>query len=315
MRKIGKGTTKTKGKNTNRFLIAGIIALIFALLSYSLMIALENIVLSKYDRVTVYTLKEDFAKGTQITDTSNFKKKTVDSAIVPEGALTSLSNIQGNYVKYDLPANTVVTNKMFQNIEDVVAGTNEIGIAMADLTGSVNGILRASDYIDIYIVPSNYNEEKNEATGTKEVESSAASQIEEEGDTSYIIGDTVVNANSASEALKQVDQSEQVSTKATESETEKLGNVKSIKPTYKRVYVSKVFNDDGALIPNDDTTTIASRFNIVMSDDDCNYLIGALQTGKVYVVLCRDETDTYTEVNYSGMLYYFLKSLEEKVAN
>ena len=132
-------------------IIAGLVSIVIASLSYWLLLSAENRVLSEYDRTSVYVLSSDIAAGTQITDKSYFTEKQIDSSVVPENAITDLSQIKDTYALYDLSKNTVLTDNMFYSINDAENGTKEIGISLSSLTSGVNGIIRESDYIDLYI--------------------------------------------------------------------------------------------------------------------------------------------------------------------
>ena len=152
MKKIAK-TDKNSEQRLNVFLITGVIALIVSILCYSLLLMGEDRVLGKYDKTEVYIAKSDIAKGTQV-DEKDFKKKSIDTEIVPSGAITDISTVDGTFVTYDIAKNSVIYDAEFQKIKDVVTGTREVGVDTANLSASVNGILRSSDFVDIYIFDS-----------------------------------------------------------------------------------------------------------------------------------------------------------------
>ena len=256
MKKIEK--PKVKVKNISGYIIAGIIALIIAIVGYSLLIAAENAVLGKYDKNDVYIAKEDIAEGTQLTE-DMFVAHSIDSAVIPTGAITDVSALANTYATINIPKNMVVTSDYVKNIKDAIVGDKEIGINTADLAGSVNGILRASDFIDIYIVPNTFE---------KDLQKQNAQVVMDNGD-----GTTSVVTPTASATMT---------------------TVPDIEPAYTRVYVNRVFNDEGNLIANNDVESLATRFNITLPAEDANYLISALQVSKIYIVIDRDDEGSYS---------------------
>ena len=288
MRKIRK---ERKNKNTNAFVMAGVVALLFSAIGYGVMLAGENAVLGKYDRTSVYILKEDLKSGTQIDDknvSEYFNSKNIDTEIVPTNAITDLKQLDGTYIKQDTPKNSVITESMFQKMDEVIEGDKEIGINISSLAGSVNGILRASDYIDIYIIPKNYSDYVGKDTNN---ENNGNNQSE--GITYVVDGEVLteeqyndkVNEDTTEDADKDTDETTNENTdKNTQGITT---NAVSIAPTYEHVYVNKVFDDDGDIISNNDTEAKAGKFNVILPKEDADYLIGAIQTGSVYIVLNR----------------------------
>ena len=102
MKKIEK--PKLKVKNISGYIIAGIIALLLAIIGYSILIAMENAVLGKYDKNDVYIAKEDIADGTQLTE-DMFVKHSIDSAIIPTGAITDAASFENTYATIAIPNN------------------------------------------------------------------------------------------------------------------------------------------------------------------------------------------------------------------
>ncbi|WP_027438733.1 SAF domain-containing protein [Lachnospira multipara] len=239
-------------------IIAGLVSIVIASLSYWLLLSAENRVLSEYDRTSVYVLSSDIAAGTQITDKSYFTEKQIDSSVVPENAITDLSQIKDTYALYDLSKNTVLTDNMFYSINDAENGTKEIGISLSSLTSGVNGIIRESDYIDLYIYTGNTN--SSNLTSTSET--------------------TVINNNGS---VTYLNPGESISTEGT------VDTSLSVSPTYKRIYVSKAFTSDGVRISNSDTTSITSRINIVVPESDADYITGAILNGaSISATICTE---------------------------
>ncbi|WP_027431979.1 CpaB family protein [Lachnospira multipara] len=239
-------------------IIAGLVSIVIASLSYWLLLSAENRVLSEYDRTSVYVLSSDISAGTQITDKSYFTEKQIDSSVVPENAITDLSQIKDTYALYDLSKNTVLTDNMFYSINDAENGTKEIGISLSSLTSGVNGIIRESDYIDLYIYNGNAN--SSNLTSTSET--------------------TVINGD---KSVTYLNPGESISTKGT------VDTSLSVSPTYKRIYVSKAFTSDGVRISNNDTTSITSRINIVVPESDADYITGAILNGaSISATICTE---------------------------
>ena len=157
--KKAENKKKTVLKGSSKVLITvGAIALVLSCVVYGLLITMENAVLGKYDKQVVYIAKEDIAKGTQITDTSYFVKKSVDTDVVPTNAITDYNVLKDTFALTDINKNEILVNNKFGAIENEEVGTKKISIPCANtVTGSVNGTIRTSDYIDIYIVPTDYN--------------------------------------------------------------------------------------------------------------------------------------------------------------
>lgn len=143
---------KKKGSKLSIAIAGMSIALIFAIIAFWLMLSAEEAMLNKYEKTTVYIVNTDIVKGTKITDPSVFSKMEVDKNSVPSGALNGISTLENTYAAFDINANTIITNGMFYSVNDAEKGNREISFAVAGLSGSVNGTVRASDYIDIYIV-------------------------------------------------------------------------------------------------------------------------------------------------------------------
>lgn len=298
-----------KVKNLNGYLIAGVIALIVAIVGYVFLVASENAVLGKYDRTNVYIAKETIAKGTPLKD-DMFKKKSIDTEIVPANAIRDISQIKDTYVSSELPKNQVLTESNLVNIHDVVQGEKEVGLNIKDLAGSVNGVLRPSDYVDIYIIPKTYSSHSEDST-TYIVGDEAMSEEEYNARTAGLSqlemdreaarnndpslmegnpegGEEQVNVPSDTPTVTENKTGESMIIATTGADGTDVSYT-ALKPTYRHIYVSKVFNNDGDSLTNADQESLAMRFNILMSADDANYLISAMQTSYIYVVI--DRTD------------------------
>ncbi len=250
-----------KAKKTGKLsiaIIAGLVALIFSVVAYWALLSAEDKALNKYDRTTVYVLTTDVAAGTQLTDASLFATKNIDSSVVPANAITDISSIKDTYILYDVSANSIVTDNMFYSINESENGTKEIGIALSSLTSGVNGIIRESDFVDLYINFGTSNSTTLDSDTTTTVVSS-------DGSVAYLSEGENISAATSMEAGV------------------------SVSPTYKNIYVSKAFTADGVRISNSDTTSITNRINIVVSEADADYIIGSILNGAtISAAICTD---------------------------
>lgn len=64
--------------------------------------------------------------------------------------LQNLDDIEHKYTLIDIEPNTVITTSMLGKKNK--SGQQLVGIACNNLSSSVNGIIRTSDYIDIYVL-------------------------------------------------------------------------------------------------------------------------------------------------------------------
>lgn len=209
---------KKKNKKVPAILAGGAVAIIFAVIAYWILLSVETASLSKYEKKTVYILNQNITKGKQITEPNIFSTKNVDASIVPEDAITSISSIKDTYAVCNLSANTVLTKGMFADIDEAENGDREIGFEISGLSGSINGTLRASDFIDMYIYNSDDNK-KSDAT-----------------------------------------------------------------PTYSKVYISAVYTADGVKIANNDTTSLAARFTIVVPKEEADKIINAYASSNTVIM-------------------------------
>lgn len=314
MKKSGK--TKTSNKN-NTLLIAGVIAVLFSIVVYGILISAENSVLGKYDRTRVYVVasEEGIGSGTQVTE-SDFVMQQMDTALVPANAITNLSEIENTFALYPLAQNTVITKEMFHDIDTELNGDKEIGISVSSLAGAVNGILRSSDYIDIYILAENKDGQTYNATDTTYVANdevipeseyqqkykteTVTTQeevpvLDEEGNPTYDEeGNPVTELKDVeSEVQVPVDDAQysifdEPANEQSETVDDSKNIVGNVTPAYTHVYITKAFDSAGVRIPNNDTETVAQNFNITLPEEDANILIEALQKGLVYITLNRD---------------------------
>lgn len=258
-----KHKEKKSDTNWSVVLLIGILAIGLATGAYFLLLNQEKKALDMGDKASVYVLNEDIQVGTKITE-SNVIQKNLLAENVPASAVTlTAEDLNGSkYIMISANKNTVLTPDMLADVAEI--GEKEVGIATDSLASAINGILRSSDYVDIYVIPADYDPS----------ETTYAEQEYEVTDVNPETGETTTR------------------TETTMVATGTVVKDYSIKPMFSHVYVSKVFDEDGALIPNSDTTSIVSNFNIVLNGEDADFLIGSLQDATVYIVKCKDIPDS-----------------------
>ncbi len=155
MQKFKKAKKEKVHSKLNGFFISGVIALVLTLVAYGILVFAENAVLGKYDKVTVYTASTDIEQGTPLT-ADMFTSQLVDRRIVPSDALpetTSFETVVAQYfANQKISKNGILCAKDITKTLDKVSGTHEVGISVKDVSSIANGVIRASDTVDIYIL-------------------------------------------------------------------------------------------------------------------------------------------------------------------
>lgn len=249
-----KKKDSSSNSNWSAILLCGLIAIILAIAAFFVLLSQEKKALDEGEKIQVYIAKEDIAAGTPITK-AMFKQDYVITNLVPASAQNiTEDDLTGSlYTITNLNKNGILTEDMLSPVAE--DGTQEIGIATASLASAINGILRDSDYVDIYVIPEDWTPSSTTYTAVAYDETS----IDEE------TGETIT----------------------TQKYKDVPGGLSlqdySIAPTFQHVFVSKVFDGDGNRIATSDAESHVSNFNVVLDAQDANYLVGALQSGTVYV--------------------------------
>ena len=254
---VQKEKNKKKKGKLSVLLAGGAIAIIFAIVAYWILLSAETAALSKYEKRKVYVLNQDIPKGMQILEPNIFSIKDIDATMVPENAVTNLAVLKDTYAAYNLSANSVITNDMFYSIDTAEKGNREVSFEIANLSGNVNGTIRASDFIDLYILTP--KDSTNIYADKDNQEFPGVSDKDKENTETKESSDSVIN---------------------TDKELSKI----AVKPTYSKLYVSAVYTSDGVKIQNGDTTSIATRFTIVVPNDEADYIIGAFVTNNTVIM-------------------------------
>ena len=224
MKKFQKEKVKKDHSKLNAFIVSGAIALVLATAVYGVLVATENKILGQYDKTTVYVAKENIVKGTPLT-ADMFEESLADTRLVPVTAIPYTENFDTRITEYyaecDIAGKSMLLNTYMSKTLDKADGDVKVGISVTSPTNLVNGLIRTSDFVDIYII--DYSLDAEEA-------------------------------------------------------------IKGLSPVYTGVYVSEVFTSNGTPIKNDDKTSTAQRFNVLLSQENAEKLIGLMQTGNVFVV-------------------------------
>ncbi len=149
-----------KQKNFKGYLIGGALAIVLALVAYGLLVFAENTALEKYETVAYLAFGQDMKKGTKIEDTSGFTVINIAPQNVPVTAVLDPDSLIGQYLVADVDANTLCTSTLFKELPEAGEGTKSLSLFVDAPYKCVSGTLRASDYVDVYIVPPSYKEDE-----------------------------------------------------------------------------------------------------------------------------------------------------------
>lgn len=238
-----RGKSKVTNTNFKMYAIAGIIAIVLSIGIFFFLTMSEKVILDGAEKQTVFVAKENIPSGTVLDKPDYFKEVTINSKIVPKNAVTSVEDVKDKYALIKIEKDTIITKSMVKKPENI-KGDKMIGFSCDDLATSVNGIIRTSDYIDIYII----NEEEDGS-------SFSSNNANPEGETS--VADEEGNITSVTSSLK---------------------------PTFTNIYVSSAFDEKGTLIVNSDATSIAKNFNIIVDKKDADTIVNAINDKTIYIV-------------------------------
>ncbi|MCR5431050.1 MAG: hypothetical protein K6E95_00665 [Lachnospiraceae bacterium] len=156
MEKIKK---KSKERSAKGYLVAGIIAIVLAVSIWGLLIFVEDSILSKHDTQVYLAFNTSLGKGTQIKDLSVFTTLNINKDVVPENCVLDADSLLGKYVLSDVSERTLCTTDRFGDLPLKDEDSRTLSIRVEDISQAVNGRLRASDKIDLYLIPTSYKEE------------------------------------------------------------------------------------------------------------------------------------------------------------
>ena len=161
-----KKVKKEKAGSSKGYLIAGVIALMLAIIIYGLMVVAEDTVLSKYANTEYIAFNQPIKAGTYVADNTMFKIVRLDQTQVPENIIGKLDDVIGKYLTTDVYENTLATTNLFEERVDGVDGNKILSIAVDGSLSAVNGMIRAGDRVDMYWISPNYGEIVKEQTIT-----------------------------------------------------------------------------------------------------------------------------------------------------
>lgn len=158
---------KTVRMNGTRIWAVSIIAAFAAAVAvFGVMVKLEKDVLEQYEKGTIYTAVKKIPKGQVITDENYeqyFAEKELDVKCIPDTALYSPEQVQGFISCIDLETGTLLTQGMFETINEITKNMQEpviAGFKAEDMYQVVGGVLRPGDRIHIYSVDEKENREE-----------------------------------------------------------------------------------------------------------------------------------------------------------
>lgn len=146
-------------KGKSKIWVGSIIAaLVAAIAVFIAMLQMEKNMLSQYEKCPVLVAACDVPKG-KVLDEDNFgtylEVREIDVKLLPETAVTSSEAVRGLVPYYDMEEGTIVTQGMFEKIDEVTKDMAEpviAGFKAEDMYQVVGGVLRAGDRIHIYNV-------------------------------------------------------------------------------------------------------------------------------------------------------------------
>lgn len=131
-------------------------ALFAAFAVFLLMLQMEKNMLMQYEKKAVYVAMKTIPKGTLITEESceeYFEWKELDADMVSPAVVCSKEQIGVGMSVYDIDIGTVITEGMFETVNDITRGMKSpviAGCKADDLYQMVGGVLRDGDRIHIY---------------------------------------------------------------------------------------------------------------------------------------------------------------------
>lgn len=146
-------------KGKSRIWVGSIIAaLITAIGVFAMMMQMEKNMLLQYEKGMILIATQEIPKGQMITEANAsvyFEMLEVDKSCIPKTALTTLEEITEMVPVADIEKGVLVTEGMFEKIDEVTAHMQTpviAGFKADDLYQVVGGVLRTGDRINIYSV-------------------------------------------------------------------------------------------------------------------------------------------------------------------
>lgn len=133
-------------------------ALVAAVAMFVILVQMEKSVLAQYEKGMIYVAAAMIPKGQMITAdnySEYFALKELDVKCIPDTALTDPGQLQGLAALFDVEPGVLLTEGMFDKMNDILGGMDEpviAGFKADDMYQVAGGILRAGDRIHIYSV-------------------------------------------------------------------------------------------------------------------------------------------------------------------
>lgn len=149
-----------KVQNRKRAFWTGSIAAAFvaAAAIFILMLQMEKKVLTNYEKGDIYVASRAIPKGTLLTEeniSGYLELRELDVSCIPETALVDGSSHIGRIATFSIEKGVLLTEGMFEEVETVTKNMAEpviVGFKAEDLYQVVGGVLRAGDFVHIYVV-------------------------------------------------------------------------------------------------------------------------------------------------------------------
>lgn len=157
-------TVRTKGARV--WAISIIAAFAAAVAVFGVLVKLEKDVLGQYEKGKIYMAARRIPKGVVLTEENYeqyFAEKELDVKCIPDTALDCPEQVQGLVPRIDLEEGTLLTQGMFEPINEITGDMQEpviAGFKAEDMYQVVGGVLRPGDRIHIYSVGERENEEE-----------------------------------------------------------------------------------------------------------------------------------------------------------
>lgn len=132
------------------------VALVAAIVVFGVMLQMEKNVLTQYEKGVIFVAKKEIPKGQMIVEENYeeyMERRELDKSCIPPTALSGSEQIQHMAPKADIEPGVLLTQGMFENINEITREMTEpviAGIKAEDLYQVVGGTLRAGDRIHIY---------------------------------------------------------------------------------------------------------------------------------------------------------------------
>ena len=158
LRKNGNKKEKRRGKAVNLKTGVSVAALTAAVAMFVILLQIEKSVLSQYEKGFIYTAAVPIPRGEVITAENAgryFRLQELDMGCIPETALRKPEQVQGLAALFDVEPGVLLTEGMFERLDDVLKEMREpviAGFKAEDMCQVAGGILRAGDRVHIYSI-------------------------------------------------------------------------------------------------------------------------------------------------------------------